>query len=136
MTKETEKDNANLTLKVPRQALQLMSDKLPPGVVLLLVPPDAVAPEFVRLPDIGEDQRCPVTGMSRTWVIERIKASQGTPQKIRTHHIREKGRARGTVLVDRRSLVEFVESFPPPKWALEKQGAAAADDAPAGGEES
>lgn len=120
------KDNANVTLELPRNALQLMSDKLPPGVVVLVVPPDSLAPEYVRLPDIGEDQRCPVTGMSRTWVIERIRASQGTPHKIRTHHVREKGRSRGTVLVDRASLVAFVESFPPPKWATGKEDPAAA----------
>ena len=116
------RDHANVTVEMPRRALQLAADKLPAGVTVLMVPPDALPPEFVRLPDGGEDERCPVTGMSRTWVRERIEESAGTAHAIKVHHLRARGKTRGTVLIDRASLVAFIAAHPPPSWAAGKKG--------------
>lgn len=106
---------SNMVLELPRKTMQLAADKLPPGVTLLLVAPQDLAPEFVRLPD-GEE-RCPITGMSKTWIMERIRDSQGTAHPIRAHHVRERGRVRGTVLIHRQSLIDYVNQFPAPQWA-------------------
>jgi len=111
----SDKDHSMINVELPRRAMQLAADKLPPGAVVLLVAAEDLAPEFIRLPD-GK-KRCPVTGMSRTWVVDRIKESQLTEHKVRAHHIREKGSTRGTVLIGRQSWVEFIESHPPPDWA-------------------
>jgi hypothetical protein len=91
------------------------------GIATEMLPADAkLGPDFVRLPGVGESERCPVTGMSRTWLIERIRESRGTKHAIKAHHLRTRGANRGTVLIDRASLVKFVASFPPPEWDGEK----------------
>jgi hypothetical protein len=116
----TSPDRANVLIKLPRRTLQLMNDKLPAGITVLMVPPDALAPEFIRLPEGGEDERCPITGMSRTWVIERIRESQTSACPILSHHVRARGATRGVVLIDRSSYVSYIESFAPPEWAAKK----------------
>jgi hypothetical protein len=113
-------DRANVLVKLPRRTLQLMNDKLPPGITVLMVPPDALVSEFIRLPEGGEDERCPITGMSRTWVIERIRESQNSDCPILSHHVRARGATRGVVLIDRSSYVAYIESFAPPEWAAKK----------------
>ena len=119
--------SANLHFELPLKTLRLMGNELPSGVNVLVVPPDYVPPEFVRLPDDGEEERCPVTGMSRAWLRARITDSQGSKAPIKTHYIRTRGATRGVVLIDRDSLVAHIESFPPPGWAEPKE-----EDSPAG----
>lgn len=111
---ESHSEPAHITVKIPRRALQLCADKLPSGVTVLMVPPDAFLPEFIHMPD-GKD-KCPVTGMSRTWLLERIRESQKSNYPIKAHHIREKGRLRGVILIDRASLVTWVSEQPAPSW--------------------
>ncbi len=111
---ESKSDPAHIILKIPRRALQLCADKLPSGVTVLMVPPDAFPPEFIRLPDNGE--RCSVTGMSRTWLIERIRDSRKYGTAIKVHHIRSKGALRGVVLIDRASLVAWLAEHDEPEW--------------------
>lgn len=105
---------AHVTVQIPRRALQLCADKLPAGVTVLMVPPDAFPPEFVRLPE--EKEMCSVTGMSRGWLLDRIKESQKSESPIRSHHIRKKGSLRGVVLIERSSLIQWIQTQPPPSW--------------------
>lgn len=114
LTMESKADPTHITIKIPRRALQLCADKLPSGVTVLMVPPDAFPPEFVRLPE--EKEMCSVTGMSRGWLLDRIRESQSSPHPIRSHHIRKRGARRGVILIDRDSLVSWVRSQPPPSW--------------------
>lgn len=101
-----------ISLELPRQAVGLMSEKFPEGVMVLLCPPGDLQPEFIRLPEEGGS--CPVTGLKRTRMIELLREAKG---KIKAHWLRKHGGARsGVVLISRRSLVEFIEQLDPPEW--------------------
>lgn len=115
MSERSSKDHSAIHVELPRRALQLTADKLPPGAVVLLVAPEQLAPEFFPMPD-GRG-RCPITGMSRTWVQEQITRSQGTQHPIKSHHLRQRGSTRGVILIDRASYVAWVESHDAPEWA-------------------
>lgn len=115
-----------MRLEVPRRVLQLAAQQLPAGVNVLLVPPQDLLPEFIRLPD-GRST-CPITGMGRTWVMDQVKASQGTPHKIKSHHMRARGSMKGVVLIDRASYVDYLRAQPAPVWASESEAAPAAED--------
>jgi len=63
------------------------------------------AAEFCRLP--RPRTRCPITNLSRTTLEERIRAGD-----IRAKKLRKPGSTRGIVLIETRSLLEFVNSLP------------------------
>jgi len=72
------------------------------------IPPVADAPqlppEFCRLP--RPKTRCPITGLSRTSLVELIDAG-----KVRAVRLRKKGAARGVTLINRKSLIDFLHGL-------------------------
>ena len=63
------------------------------------------AAEFCRLP--RPRTRCPVTNLSRTTLEELVRAGS-----IRAKKLRKPGSTRGIVLLETRSLLEFVNNLP------------------------
>src|ERR1035437_9832975 len=61
-------------------------------------------PEFVRLP--RPKSRCAITGLSRSSLNDLIAAG-----KIRAVKLRKKGAARGILLINRQSLLDFLHSL-------------------------
>jgi len=61
-------------------------------------------PEFCRLP--RPNARCPITGLSRTSLVELVDA-----RKIRAVRLRKKGAARGITLINRQSLIDYLHSL-------------------------
>lgn len=61
-------------------------------------------PEFCRLP--RPKTRCPITGLSRTSLVELIDAG-----KVRAVKLRKRGAARGITLINRQSLLDFLHSL-------------------------
>jgi|GEM_PF-6832520 len=98
-------------IEVPTSALRVLEGKFP-GATVLVVPPEDMRPEFIRLPKEG--QACPVTGLPRSTLVDLLKQA-GSKVNVRT--LRKKGASTGIVLIDRESLVEFVNSLPRPDWA-------------------
>lgn len=98
-----------LTISLPRETLQRLSDKMPEGVTVLVCPPEALQPEFIRLPAAGE--RCPVTGLPRTTLIDLL---DDAGSKVNVRYLRKKGATTGIKLIDRRSLVDYINSLPHP----------------------
>lgn len=106
-------NNGVLTLQVPRPTVMAVSEKFPEGVVVLVCPPEELKPEFIRLPDGSPGSVCPVTGLSRSALMGFIQDS-GAQVKVR--HLRKRGATRGVDLIDRASLVAYVNSQPAPAW--------------------
>lgn len=63
-----------------------------------------VTPEFCRLP--RPKTRCPLTGLSRTSLVELIDAG-----KVRAVRLRKKGAVRGVTLINRQSLLDYLHSL-------------------------
>lgn len=63
------------------------------------------AAEFCRLP--RPRTRCPLTGLSRSTLEEQVRAGN-----IRAKKLRKPGSTRGIVLLETRSLLDFVNSLP------------------------
>jgi hypothetical protein len=63
-----------------------------------------LTPEFCRLP--RPKTRCPLTGLSRTSLVELIDAG-----KVRAVRLRKKGAARGITLINRQSLLDHLHSL-------------------------
>lgn len=63
------------------------------------------AAEFCRLP--RPRTRCPITNLSRTTLEEQVRAGN-----IRAKKLRKPGSTRGIVLIETRSLLEFVNNLP------------------------
>jgi hypothetical protein len=61
-------------------------------------------PEFCRLP--RPKTRCPITGLSRTSLVELIDTG-----KVRAVRLRKKGAARGVTLINRKSLLDFLHGL-------------------------
>jgi hypothetical protein len=99
-------------LELPSAALQRMSGKFPEGVNVLVVPPSAVLPEFIRPPKAGEI--CPVTGLARTTLLELLQ--EAGQQKIPVRHLRKPGAVSGISLIPRQALVDYINALPPPDW--------------------
>ena len=95
-------DRYNEKLKVLRNG-----DSIPPTLAHLVVESSLADAEFLRLPKPGA--RCRVTGLSRTGLIE-----LGSSNLIRLIRVRRPGRTRGTVLIDRKSLCDFLRSCDAP----------------------
>lgn len=100
-------NNGMLRFELPRPTVTLLSEKLPTGVMVLVVPPEQLQPEFIRLPEEGE--KCPVTGLSRSRVVSLLEEAGG---KINARVLRKRGATRGITLIDRRSLVEYINGLP------------------------
>lgn len=103
------KNNSVFTLELPRAALERCSAKFPEGVNVLVVPPQEVQPEFIRLPKAGE--KCPVTGLPRSTLIDLL---EDAGEKIRVSYLRKRGAATGIRLIPRQQLINYIYSLPTP----------------------
>lgn len=110
------KDNSVFTLELPRAALERCSAKFPEGVNVLVVPPENVQPEFIRLPKAGE--KCPVTGLTRTTLGELLEAA-GDAIKVR--YLRKPGATTGIKLIPRQQLIDYIYSLPTPQEDEEEE---------------
>jgi len=109
----TPKDKPGVALlEIPSAALQRMSGKFPEGVNVLVVPPSALQPEFIRLPKAGE--YCPVTGLPRSTLIELLQ--EAGPKKIPVRHLRKPGATTGIALIPRQQLIDYINQQPAPDW--------------------
>lgn len=106
-----------LTLELPQRALQMMSDKFPDGVTVLVCPPEQLQPEFIRLPKAGEI--CPVTGLPRTTLIELLQ--EAGSKKIPVRYLRKPGATTGIALIPRDKLVAYINTLPKPDWQPEEE---------------
>jgi hypothetical protein len=72
------------------------------------IPPVGNAPQippiFCRYPRPGT--RCPITGLSRTSLVELVDAG-----KVRAVRLRKKGAVRAITLINRKSLLDFLHSL-------------------------
>lgn len=102
-----------ITVEVPRPTVTMVSEKFPQGAVFLLCPPEALQPEFIRLPEGGEDQKCPVTGLSRSKLVDLLKDAG---DRVNVRSLRKRGSTRGVTLIDRKSLIDYINSQPRPDW--------------------
>jgi len=95
-------DGHNEKLRVLRNA-----SSTPPSFSHFMVEASLADAEFLRLP--RPKARCRISGLSRTGLIE-----LGASNLIRLIRVRRPGRARGTVLIDRKSLCDFLRSCDTP----------------------
>lgn len=101
----------NVVVHIPKRFLRLAADQLPAGCTVMVCPAEEFAPEFIRLPNANENERCAVTGLSASALGELLKRAG---RKIRTHQIRQPGATRGITLIHRQSLVDYIAKLPPP----------------------
>lgn len=102
-------------IEIPTHALEVLSGRMPEGMSVLVVPPSAVQPEFIRLPKHGTGEPCSVTGLKRSSLEELLRLAG---PKIKTRILRQKGSTRGITLIHRQSLIEFIENeLPAPDYA-------------------
>jgi hypothetical protein len=104
-----DKDRVNHHVAIPKRLISLAAEQLPEGVTLLVVAPQDLQPEFIRLPGQNAGDRCPVTGLSRTGIRELLEEAG---DKIKTRYLRKKGAANGITLIARQSLIDYIESLP------------------------
>ncbi len=97
------------TLEIPRAALERCAAKFPEGVNVLIVPPQEVQPEFIRLPKAGE--KCPVTGLPRTTLIELLESAG---ERIKVRYLRKLGATTGIKLIPRQQLIDYINTLPTP----------------------
>ena len=110
------KNNSVFTLEIPRGALERCSSKFPEGVNVLLVPPQEMQPEFIRLPKAGE--KCPVTGLPRTTLIELL---EDAGDNVKVRYLRKRGAATGIKLIPRQQLIDYIYSLPTPSEDQEEE---------------
>lgn len=104
-----------VTLHLPAETLRGLGAKIPDGVNVLVCPPESLHPEFIRLPKLGGV--CSVTGLPRSTLVDLLKRA-GTSIKVRS--LRRPGALSGPVLIERRSLIDFINSQPSPDWSSEE----------------
>ena len=80
---------------------------IPPSMAHFMVAASLADAEFLRLPKPGS--RCRVTGLSRTSLVE-----LGAEKLIKLIRVRRPGKIRGTVLIERKSLIDFLRSCEAP----------------------
>lgn len=102
-------NNSVFTLELPRGMLDRCSAKFPEGVNVLLVPPQHLQPEFIRLPKAGE--RCPVTSLPRTTLIELLDEAG---DRVKVRYLRKPGATTGIKLIPRQQLIDYIHSLPTP----------------------
>lgn len=104
-----------LTFHLPAETIRSLGAKVPDGVNVLICPPEQITPVYIRLPKGGKGSACPVTGLPRSSLIDLIKASGG---RIKTHKLKKRGHITGgSVLIERQSLIAYIESQPPAEWS-------------------
>ena len=104
-------------IELPSAALQRLSDKFPEGVNVLVVPPSALQPEFIRLPKQGE--LCPVTGLPRTTLLELLQ--EAGQKNIPVRYLRKPGATTGISLIPRQKLIDYINNQPAPEWMPEDE---------------
>lgn len=114
-TKEAAKPGV-LTFQLPADTLRRLGAKIPDGVNVLVCPPEDLAPEFIRLPKPGST--CPVTSLPRSTLVDLLK--RAGPQ-IKVRSLRRPGALSGPVLIERRSLIDFINQQPAPDWTDENE---------------
>jgi hypothetical protein len=72
-------------------------------------------PVWIRLPRPGD--RCPFTGLSRSFLAELVRPCDRNNQKppVAAKKIDRKGSNRGVILVNLKSLLDYINSQPSPK---------------------
>lgn len=72
-------------------------------------------PIWIRLPQ--PSQRCPLTGLSRSYLVELIKPCQRNNRMppVESKQIVRNGAARGVILINFKSLINFINAQPSPK---------------------
>lgn len=104
------------TLELPRAALERCAAKFPEGVNVLVVPPQELQPEFIRLPKPGE--KCPVTSLPRTTLIELLEEAG---DRIKVRYLRKPGATTGIKLIPRQQLIDYINSLPTPQDEEEEE---------------
>ncbi len=68
--------------------------------------------EWLRLVRPGE--RCPVSGLSRSTLVELVRPCErnGFRPPVEAKHLKRKGTSRGIVLVNRASLLAYLDGLP------------------------
>lgn len=118
-------NNGVITLQVPRPSVTMISSKFPEGAVFLLCPPEELQPEFIRLPEGKPGDKCPVTGLSRSKMMTLLQAAG---RKVKVSYLRDRGKTRGIVLIDRKSLVQYIHEQPRPEWCEGEEGSGGAEE--------
>lgn len=103
-------------LELPDRFMQQASAKFPDGVNILVVAPEDIQPEFIRLPKAGEF--CPVTGLPRTTLIELLQ--QAGPSAVPVRWLRKPGATKGIAMIPRHALVNYINTLPAPDWQDDK----------------
>lgn len=104
-------------IELPKAALELLGSKFPQGVNVLVVPPQEMQPEFIRLPKAGE--KCPVTGLPRTTLIELL---EDAGDNVKVCYLRKRGAATGIKLIPRQQLIDYIYSLPTPEQSDNDEG--------------
>ncbi len=67
---------------------------------------------WLRLPRPGE--RCPVSGLSRSTLVELVRPCErnGHRPPVEAKHLKRKGTSRGVVLISRASLLAYLDALP------------------------
>lgn len=67
---------------------------------------------WVRLP--RPKQRCPITGLSRSTLVELVRSNPRNDYRppIESRVLKRKGASRGIVLINRQSLLSYIEGLP------------------------
>jgi hypothetical protein len=68
---------------------------------------------WLRLPRPGD--RCPVSSLSRSTLVELIKPCErnGGNPPVEARHLKREGTSRGIVLINRASLLAYIDALPP-----------------------
>lgn len=81
---------------------------------------------WLRLPRAG--QRCPVSGLSRSGLVELVRPCERNDYRpqVAARHLRRKGTQRGVVLIEVASLRAYLDSLPTlaESYASDPKGAA------------
>lgn len=69
--------------------------------------------EWLRVPRPGE--RCPVSSLSRSTLIELVKPCErnGNKPPVEAKHLKREGTSRGIILINRASLLAYIDGLPP-----------------------
>ncbi len=118
-------DKVNHHIDIPKRLVKLATEQLPDGASLLVVAPEDMGPEFIRLPGQKVGDRCPVCGLSVGRMRALLREARG---KIKAVYLRAKGTTNGIALVHRQSLIDYLHSLPPPPWIDEPEPVAPAEE--------
>lgn len=76
---------------------------------------------WVRLP--RPKQRCPITGLARSTLVEILRPGPRNDYRppIASRVLKRKGASRGIVLINRQSLLAYIDGLPSPMGAAHQQ---------------